>query len=176
MTLSILALLGKVRGCLIRINMRVLLGGFGMVLHCRKKTTGVHYAAKIQTKAGLLRHFRKKPANVVLEMKAYAQCHHPYLTSLAYACQSPTVATLVMPLSNYGDLNRVLSLCPNNRLCVERTRFYAAEIASGLIYLHKHAVMYRDLKPGNVLLNGNGHICLADFGSLAGIYSMCCGL
>eukprot|EP01006_Ploeotia_vitrea_P032566 TRINITY_DN64766_c6_g2_i1.p1 TRINITY_DN64766_c6_g2~~TRINITY_DN64766_c6_g2_i1.p1 ORF type:complete len:683 (+),score=-28.83 TRINITY_DN64766_c6_g2_i1:261-2051(+) len=144
-------------------------GGFGVVLHCRKKSTGIHYAAKVQTKAGLLRHFRKNPANVALEMKACAQCHHPYLTSLSYACQSPTLTTLVMPLSTYGDLNRAIALTINNRLPLDRARFYAAEIASGLMYLHDHSIMYRDLKPGNVLLNGDGHISLADFGSLADV-------
>ena len=141
-----------------------------MVFHCRKKSTGIHYAAKIQTKVGLLRRFKKKLSNVVLEMKACAQCHHPYLTSLAYACQSSTLTALFMPLCNYGDLNRALALAENNRLSFERTQFYSAQIASGLMYLHDHHIIYRDLKPGNVLLNGNGNISLADFGSLAGIF------
>ena len=149
------------------------LGGFGVVLHCRKKSTGVHYAAKIQTKAGLLRHFRRNPMNVIVEMKAAAQCQHPYIGSLSYACQTPAMAALMMPLSNYGDLNRALTLSDENKLPLSRVRFYAAEIISGLLYLHDHSIMYRDLKPANVLLDGDGHITLTDFGSLSGKIDLC---
>ena len=77
---------------------------------------------------------------------------------------------IVSPISVCGDLRRSLNLCPNKRMSLERVVFYAAEITSALIYLHNHNLMYRDLKPANILLHADGHVMLADFGSLAGIY------
>lgn len=45
-----------------------------------------------------------------------------------------------------------------------RSQFYTAEIASALGYLHSHGIVYRDLKPENLLLDAEGHVVLTDFG------------
>lgn len=149
-------------------------GAFGLVLHCQRKSTGEHYAMKLQTKASLLRHYRLHPEKVILELHSYIKCHHPYITAINYAFHTPLLAVMVMPVALCVDLNRSLYLAPNNRMSFERVQFYAAEMVSALRYLHSHGIIYRDLKPSNVLLNKDGNIMLADFGSVAGMLVLQC--
>ena len=49
-------------------------------------------------------------------------------------------------------------------LSEEAAKFYFAEILLGLEYMHKLGIIYRDMKPENVLIDIDGHIKLADFG------------
>lgn len=50
------------------------------------------------------------------------------------------------------------------RFSEKLTRFYAAQIAVGLGHLHQNEVIYRDMKPENILLDDQGYVCLVDFG------------
>lgn len=46
----------------------------------------------------------------------------------------------------------------------EEARFYFLEILVALDYIHGHNIVYRDLKPENLLIDHEGHIKIADFG------------
>ena len=105
----------------------------------------------------------------MLEKQAYARCNHPYLTSLAYSCQTPLLAVMYLPLFPCGDLLRSMQCSPTSALSLQRVQFYAAEIVSAFDYLHRNGIIYRDLKPANILLNTDGHIVLVDYGSMAGM-------
>ena len=48
----------------------------------------------------------------------------------------------------------------------DRVRYYASEIVLALTHIHQLGMIYRDLKPGNILLNADGHIQLVDLGGI----------
>ena len=151
-------------------------GAYGLIVHVRKKSTYQHYAMKIQHKALLIRHYKEETHRVVQEMQTMACCKHPYIINIAYAFQTHSLAIFAMPLCIYGDLGTLILNSPNMRIPLDHVIFYSAEIVSAITYLHSCGLIYRDLKPANVLLHGNGHIQLADFGAIAdvdGIISEC---
>lgn len=144
-------------------------GGFGLVVQCRKKSTGKHYAMKVQTKDGIYNCFRDEPWRADFEKQAFAACKHPYIVELVYAFQTRTLVMLVMSLGTSGDLAKALEESPEGRLSLESVLFYAAEITSALAYVHTMGLLYRDLKPSNILLNADGHIQLVDFGAVVDV-------
>ena len=95
------------------------------------------------------------------------------MTSLQYAFCTQSSSCLVMDLASAGTLNDILDEfredCSNNKkgLPEDVVKQLIAEIAVALNFLHEKGILYRDLKPSNVLLCGDGHLRLCDFG-LAG--------
>lgn len=105
------------------------------------------------------------------------------MVSLDYAFQSEALAFIVLDLAtgeraviersacvdaacaSGGDLNQALK-AEGAGLEVKRVRFYSAEMVLALAHLHQMGLMYRDLKPSNLLLHEDGHIQLADLGGV----------
>jgi serine/threonine kinase 32 len=67
---------------------------------------------------------------------------------------------LIIDLMNGGDLRFHIS---RKTFTEEAVRFWMAELACALRYVHKQGIVHRDLKPDNVLLDSEGHVHLADF-------------
>uniref|UniRef100_A0A1I7XMI4 Serine/threonine-protein kinase Sgk1 n=1 Tax=Heterorhabditis bacteriophora TaxID=37862 RepID=A0A1I7XMI4_HETBA len=136
-------------------------GSFGRVFQVRHKETGKFYAMKVLSKE----HIRKKNEvkHVMAELSVLkANIHHPFLVSLHFSFQNKDKLYFVLDHLNGGELFSHLQ--KEKHFSESRSRFYAAEIASALGYLHQNNIIYRDLKPENLLLDKHGYLVLTDFG------------
>lgn len=88
--------------------------------------------------------------------------NHPFIVKLHFAFQTPERLYFVIDFLNGGEL--FFHLRKEQRFSESRARFYAAEITLALGCLHQNGIIYRDLKPENVILDSEGHIKLTDFG------------
>lgn len=87
-----------------------------------------------------------------------------FITNLHFAFQDDSNLYLVMDYYCGGDLLTLLSKF-EDRLPEEMTKFYIAEMIVAISSVHNLQYIHRDIKPDNIVLDANGHIRLADFGS-----------
>ncbi|KAG9281497.1 rhodopsin kinase-like [Astyanax mexicanus] len=139
-------------------------GGFGEVHACQMKATGKMYANKKLNKKRLKK--RKGYDGAMIEKRILAKVHSRFIVTLAYAFQTKTDLCLVMTIMNGGDLRYHMYNVDEKNPGFNETRacFYTAQIICGLEHLHQHRIVYRDLKPENVLLDDAGHVRLSDLG------------
>jgi len=135
-------------------------GGFGRVLLVEKKDTKQVYAMKILKKGVIAA--RGEVEHTRTEKSVLSKLDHPFLAKLHWSFQSEENLYFIMDFINGGELFHHLAI--EKRFSEDRAKFYAAEIVSGMEYLHASGVIYRDLKPENLLLSHKGHIVMTDFG------------
>ncbi|WKX99411.1 hypothetical protein Q1695_014360 [Nippostrongylus brasiliensis] len=139
-------------------------GGFGEVYGCRKADTGKMYAMKcldkkrIKMKQGETLALNER---IMLSLVSTGQdC--PFIVCMTYAFQSPDKLCFILDLMNGGDLHYHLS--QHGVFTEPEMLFYASEVILGLEHMHNRYVVYRDLKPANILLDENGHVRVSDLG------------
>jgi serum/glucocorticoid-regulated kinase 2 len=137
-------------------------GSFGKVMLVQHREHKRLFAMKVLRKEDLLQ--KRQLMHTATERAILEQLKHPFLTKLEFAYQSTGKLYLIMNYCPGGELFFWLQHAPDQCFSTARTRLYAAEIFLALKHLHQHHVIYRDLKPQNVLLRADGHVNLADFG------------
>merc|ERR1711998_126823 len=88
--------------------------------------------------------------------------HHPFIMSMYYAFQTEERLYLVLEYCAGGEL--FFHLSRFRKFPEHVARFYTAELVCALDFLHQNGIIYRDMKPENVLIDMDGHVKLGDFG------------
>ncbi|XP_014668745.1 PREDICTED: serine/threonine-protein kinase MRCK alpha-like [Priapulus caudatus] len=137
-------------------------GAFGEVSVVKEKVTGKVYAMKTLNKWYMLK--RADAACYKEERDVLVFGNRQWITRLHFAFQDASNLYFVMDYYNGGDLLTVMSKF-DDKMPEDLTRFYIAEMLLAVQSVHQLGYIHRDVKPDNILLDSNGHIRLADFGS-----------
>nr|XP_055042299.1 rho-associated protein kinase 2-like isoform X1 [Misgurnus anguillicaudatus] len=135
-------------------------GAFGAVQLVRHKGSQQVYAMKQLSKFEMVK--RSDSAFFWEERDIMAFSRSPWIVQLCCAFQDEKYLYLVMEFMPGGDL---VTLTSNYEIPEEWARFYTAEVVLALDAIHSLGFIHRDIKPDNMLLDRNGHLKLADFGT-----------
>ncbi|XP_070492020.1 ribosomal protein S6 kinase beta-2 [Chironomus tepperi] len=139
-------------------------GGYGKVFQVKKvtgKDAGNYFAMKVLKKASIVRN-QKDTAHTRAERNILEAVKHPFIVELVYAFQTGGKLYLILEYLSGGEL--FMHLEREGIFLEDTTCFYLNEIVLALEHLHSLGIIYRDLKPENVLLDAQGHVKLTDFG------------
>ncbi|ORX61952.1 Pkinase-domain-containing protein [Hesseltinella vesiculosa] len=135
-------------------------GTFGRVSLAKFKTTNKYYAIKVLKKSEVVR--LKQVEHIKSEKQILATVRFPFIVNLFCTFQDEQHLHMLLEYVVGGELFTHLRRA--GRFTNDMTRFYASEIVLAIEYLHSKNIIYRDLKPENLLLDHQGHIKITDFG------------
>ncbi|KAJ8098743.1 kinase-like domain-containing protein [Lipomyces tetrasporus] len=133
-------------------------GAFGKVRIVQHKATKAEYALKYIPKDQIVK--AESVRNIIRERRILERLRHPFICNLRYSFQDFDYLYIVVDLMTGGDLRFHLS---RRTFTESAVRFWTAELACALHYIHARDIVHRDIKPENILLDADGHVSLADF-------------
>ncbi|ODN03095.1 cAMP-dependent protein kinase catalytic subunit [Orchesella cincta] len=135
-------------------------GSFGRVMLVQHKASKEHYAMKILDKQKIVK--LKQVEHTLNEKKILHAIHFPFVVGLKFHFKDTTNLYMLMEFVSGGEMFSHLRRL--GRFSEPHARFYAAQILLTLEYLHSLDLIYRDLKPENLLIDPKGYIKVTDFG------------
>ncbi|CEP64447.1 cAMP-dependent protein kinase catalytic subunit TPK3 LALA0_S11e04302g [Lachancea lanzarotensis] len=135
-------------------------GSFGRVHLVRSNHNGRFYAMKVLKKKTIVK--LKQVEHTNDERRMLSVVAHPFIIRMWGTFQDHQQVFMIMDYIEGGELFSLLR--KSQRFPNPVAKFYAAEVCLALEYLHSLDIIYRDLKPENVLLDKNGHVKITDFG------------
>ncbi|KAM3140126.1 hypothetical protein pb186bvf_007679 [Paramecium bursaria] len=135
-------------------------GGFSRVYLVRKIDTGIFYAMKLIEKGFILRNNK----SIIIQNERYVMSisDSPYLAKLYFSFETKYYLVFIMEYCQGGEL--FYHLRKLKRLQEVQARQYFVQVCKAIEYLHSKGVVYRDIKPENILLDADGYLRLSDFG------------
>lgn len=96
------------------------------------------------------------------EAKAAGHLNHPNIVTIHDLGESGDMAYIAMELMEGRELQAILD--SGKRLLIEEVLNIATQVAAGLFYAHQRGIVHRDIKPSNIMVLGDNHVKIADFG------------
>ncbi|KAM3129709.1 hypothetical protein pb186bvf_018222 [Paramecium bursaria] len=135
-------------------------GSFGRVRLSKQKSTNKFVALKILKKSEILR--LKQVDHIISEFNILQQIKHPFLIEMQGYCQDEYYLYFVLEYVQGGELFTYLRNA--GTVQNDEAQFYASQVVLMFEYLHSKNIVYRDLKPENLLVQSDGYLKLTDFG------------
>ncbi|KAL5290242.1 PRKX family protein [Megaselia abdita] len=135
-------------------------GTFGRVCLCKDKYANSYCAMKLLAMTDVIR--LKQTEHVKNEKNILEEIKHPFTVNLIWSTKDECCLYMMFEYVCGGEMFSYLRNA--GRFSSPAANFYACEIVLALEYLHSLSIVYRDLKPENLLINRDGHLKITDFG------------
>ncbi|XP_005190292.2 serine/threonine-protein kinase PLK4 [Musca domestica] len=137
-------------------------GGFASVYKARCLRSNQYVAIKMIDKK--LIHGAAMADRVRQEVEIHSRLKHPSVLELYTFFQDEHYVYLVLELAHNGELQRYMKSIMGRPMTEGEAAAILKQVVAGLLYLHSHSIMHRDISLSNLLLSKDMHIKIADFG------------
>ena len=135
-------------------------GAFGRVSLVRERLSGNFWAIKQLKKSDLIK--KKQVDHVKSEIVIISSLDHPFIVQMKGLSQDSRYVYICLEYVQGGEL--FTHLRRQKRFGKIQASFFGAQVVLMLEHLHSNNVVYRDLKPENLLIDSMGYLKLSDFG------------
>uniref|UniRef100_A0A8C9Z1D9 Serine/threonine-protein kinase PLK4 n=1 Tax=Sander lucioperca TaxID=283035 RepID=A0A8C9Z1D9_SANLU len=136
-------------------------GSFACVYRAKSVKTGLEVAIKTIDKKAM--HKAGMVQRVTNEVEIHCRLKHPAVLELYNYFEDSNYVYLVLEMCHNGEMSRYLKE-KEIAFCEDEARHLMHQIVKGMLYLHAHGILHRDLTLSNLLLTSNMNIKIADFG------------